>query len=120
MPENQGRSKAATVVSALLTLAFLGAGGMKLTANPEMIQNFERFGFGAGFMYFIGACEVAGAIGLWLPRLAPIAAVGLAIIMVGGTAVHLINDPIGEAVPPAVLFALLAYVASSRWGERKG
>lgn len=120
MSENQERSKVATAVSVLLTLAFLGAGGMKLSGAPEMIANFEKFGFGVGMMYFIGAAEVAGAIGLWLPRLAPLAASGLAIIMVGGTVVHLMHDPFGEAVPPAVLFILLAYVASSRWGELRG
>ncbi len=120
MAETQSRSKAASIVSALLTLAFLGSGAMKLTGAPELAANFQKFGFSPSFMYFIGASEVAGAIGLWLPRLAPLAGIGLAIIMVGGTVVHLIHDPISQAAPPAVLFALLSYVISARWNEVRG
>ncbi len=103
------------IVSVLLAIAFLGAGASKLSGAEDMIANFERFGLGTVFMYFIGTCEVAGAIGLFTRNLAALAAAGLVIIMGGAIAMHLMaGDPAGAAGPPTVLMALSAFVAWSR------
>ncbi len=107
-------------LTALATLAFLAAGSFKLSGAEEMVQNFARYGLPVGFMYFIGASEVAGAIGLWLPQkpvgpwpLKRLAAAGLAIIMVGAVVMHAVNDPIAQAVPAAVLLAILSFLVFS-------
>jgi len=108
------------VATALPTVAFLAAGSFKLMGAPEMVQGFEKFGLPVWFMYFIGACEVAGAIGLWL-KLAPVggvplrllAALGLAVIMVGAVVTHLIHDPLSAAAPAALLLAILLFLAHS-------
>jgi putative oxidoreductase len=104
----------------LLTLGFLGAGGTKLSGAEEMVQNFSKFGLPLEFMYFIGACEVAGAIGLWLKMsiivpwpLRRLAASGLAIIMVGAVVMHAMYDPIVNAIPAIVFLALLVVLIRS-------
>jgi len=114
------RSRGVTILSALVALVFLGSGAAKLMGAEPLAETFTRFGFGMGFMRFIGAAEVAGAIGLFLPRLAPVAAAGLVPIMCGAVLQHLVHDPIPEAVPPAVLLVLCSYLAYARRGELRG
>ncbi len=104
----------------LATLAFLGAGSFKLMGAPEMVTVFEGFGLPIWFMYFVGTCEVSGAIGLWLTMAAPMvgyplrlmAALGLAILMAGATVNHVMHDPINKAVPAVVLLAITLFLAS--------
>ena len=104
----------------LLSLAFLGTGGWRLWDTEQAAVQFAHFGYGARFVVLIGVCEVAGAIGLQVPRLAALAALGLACIMVGAVVSHLAHDPVASAVPPALLCALLVFVAQARWDELTG
>ena len=100
--------------SALLALAFLGAGATKLSGNPEMAANFARWGFPEGFMYVVGALEVAGAIGLLLPRLAGYAAPALVGVMLGAIGTHVLHAEWGAIVPPLVLLTGAALVTRAR------
>jgi putative oxidoreductase len=105
----------------LATLAFLGAGSFKLMGAPEMVAVFEGFGLPIWLMYFVGACEVSGAIGLWLTMTAPVmglplrllAALGLAALMAGAIFNHVLHDPIDKAIPAIVLLAITLFLASS-------
>lgn len=112
------------VVQVLLAAAFGMAGFMKLTAPIEQLAQMGMTfvnHFDAGMVRFIGVAELLGAIGLILPSalrilpiLTPLAAVGIAIIMVLAA-----NNQIshGESfLPTVVLFALAAFVA---WGRYK-
>jgi hypothetical protein len=72
-----------------------------------------------GFLRFIGAAEFLGAIGLILPgllgirrELTPLAAAGLAVIMIGATAVSLAQGPL--ALVPLAVGGLAAWVAYGR------
>jgi len=114
------RSRGVTILSAVIALIFLGSGAAKLMGAEPLAATFTRFGFGLGFMRFIGAAEVAGAIGLFLPRLSPVAAACLVPIMCGAVYNHLVHDPIPEAVPPAVLGVLCGFLAWARRGELRG
>jgi len=110
------------IVNALLALAMLAAGAMKLARTKEALVAggmgwAEQFSTGS--VKAIAALEVLGAIGLILPlatgiapALAPLAAVGLAIIMIGATVVHARRS---EQVIPPVALTLLA-VASAVLG----
>lgn len=68
--------------------------------------------------------EVLGALGLILPALlgvatvlVPIAATGLALVMVGAAVVHVRRgDGVQAAIPSLVLAALAAVVAWGRFG----
>lgn len=113
------------VVQVVLGAFFLFGGGMKLFASDkyqamaEARSKGKGMGFSKGFMTFIGACEVAGGLGLILPMalrvlpaLTTLAAIGLAIIMLGATVFHLRSKE-----PPAmtvVLFLLLGFVTFGR------
>lgn len=73
------------VVQAVLCALYLYTGWSKLAMAPAALH-----GGGSLFFPFVGLCEFLGAIGLILPsllriatRLTPIAAAGLAIIMIG-------------------------------------
>jgi hypothetical protein len=84
------RNVALWVVQGLLAALFLFAGGMKLITPVEVLSVMSPFP--GEFIKFIGACEVLGAFGLILPcalgirrELTPLAAAGLAVIMVGAT-----------------------------------
>src|SRR5580698_8046631 len=77
------------ILSSLVTLAFLGAGGAKLAGAAAMVELFDKIGVGQWFRYFTGGLEVASGIGLLIPRYAFYAATLLALVMVGAIIAHL-------------------------------
>jgi len=100
------------ILSYLLAFAFGSAGIMKLIGNPTMIEIFTNFSLPIWFMYFIGASEVVGAIGLVFgakinPMLPRLAASGLGLIILGALSMHFMNDPFAKAIPAFILLALL-------------
>jgi hypothetical protein len=73
------------------------------------------------FIRFIGVCELLGAIGVvvpWLtgirPGLTPLAAAGLAVIMIGATVLNLTTTVPALAIFTAILGLLAAFIAYSR------
>jgi uncharacterized membrane protein YphA (DoxX/SURF4 family) len=108
------------VIQGLLAALFLFAGSMKLILPIEAMAG--PVSLPGWFLRFIGVAEVTGAIGLilpWLtrirPRLTPVAASGLVIIMSGATVVTVIGGPAATAVVPLVVGLLAATVAYARW-----
>jgi hypothetical protein len=106
-------------VQGLLALLFLFAGGAKLVLPVEEMT--KEIAFPGLFLRFIGVCEVLGALGLVLPGLSrirpgltPLAAAGLAIIMVGATVSTLAVGGGAGALFPAVVGLLAAFVAYGR------
>ncbi|MBJ7538417.1 DoxX family protein [Marinomonas transparens] len=87
----------------LTALAFLAGGVGKLMGVEMMHQSFATLGLPVFFGYFIGACEIAGAIGIFIKKLSSLAAVGLGLIMAGAMYYHLMFDPQGFPVA-ALLF----------------
>lgn len=97
-----------TVLAALLAIPMVLAGAAKLAGTPELHQSFEMMGMPTWFGYFIGACELAGGIGLLIPRLSSLAAVALVPVMLGAAYFHIVY-----AVPsavPAIAFMTLALI----------
>jgi uncharacterized membrane protein YphA (DoxX/SURF4 family) len=101
-------------VQILAALAFLAAGGSKLSGAPAMVEMFEKIGFGQWFRYVTGSLEVAGALLLLLPRTAAIGGWLLAAVMIGAIGTHLFLIG-GNPVPAAVLLALAITVGWNRW-----
>jgi putative oxidoreductase len=88
----------------------------KFWGDPFAVQIFTEIGAGQWFRYFIGAVELAGGIGLMVPRLAGPAAVGLMALMVGAAYTQaVVLDAPAMVVTPAVIFVLAAVIA---WGQR--
>ena len=108
----KGMRIALYVVSGLLTALYLFASSGKLSSNPQVVEGFTKYGYSDGFRLFIGAAELSGGIGLWLPRLEFWAACGLMLIMLGAiyTNVSHGENPIGAVVA----FGLLGFVAWAR------
>ncbi|WP_051399904.1 DoxX family protein [Haloechinothrix halophila] len=83
------------------------------------IETFERIGFGQWFRHFTATVEVAGAIGLLIPALAGLAAMGLVGVMIGAITTELTVRTAAGAVLPAELLVLFALVAWYRWPQTK-
>lgn len=101
------------IAIALGVVAYAAVGTLQALGVEQMRQSFEHFNLPLWFMTFIGVCQVAGAIGLLIRRLSALAALGLAIIMLGAIYIHLTHDPVQMAAP-AVLLVLMLFVAWQR------
>ncbi|NQZ33548.1 MAG: DoxX family protein [Oceanospirillaceae bacterium] len=105
----------ATWVVIVLLAAAVGAAGTGKLMGVEMLhQSFANMGLPSWFGYFIGACEIAGAVGLLVRKWSALAALGLTLIMLGAIGYHLAFDPIGMAVPAVVLAVLASVTFVSR------
>jgi uncharacterized membrane protein YphA (DoxX/SURF4 family) len=112
------------VVSILLAVAFLAAGGSKLTQPKEKLAS-RGMGYVEDFsqtqIRLIGTAEVLAAIALIVPQafdvwtwLTPVAAVGLALLMVGAAVTHIRRKEPQVLGANTILFALAAFVAIGR------
>lgn len=112
------------ITQSLLGLTFLGSGIAKSTMSQEKMAATGQSGAASqplALIRFIACCEILGALGMILPIalgiapiLTPIAAIGLAIIMVGAARIHAkLREPKAVAVN-IVLLALCAFVAYGR------
>ena len=97
-----------------LALIFAGAGFSKIAGDPAMIELFSAIGIGQGLRYVVGTLEVAGAIGVLVPRLCGLAATGLALLMIGAT---IVNVAVLGVSPVFTLF-LFALAAVTAWLRR--
>ena len=113
------------VVQLLLGLAFVLAGFMKATQPREKAT--ERMPWVEDYsgpqVKLIGVVEVLGGLGVILPAwtgiapiLTPLAATGLAVVMVLASLVHVRRKELNALPVNAVLFALAAFVAITRFG----
>ncbi len=101
-------------VITLLAAAFVGAGAAKLMGVEMLHQSFANMGLPQWFGYFIGACEVVGALALFARKYSALAALGLMLIMLGAIGYHIAFDPIVLAVPAVILALLTAIVFFGR------
>ncbi len=117
-----GRGRAVNValwmLQALLALQFAMAGLVKVLGDPSMVEMFATIGIGQWFRYVVGALELAGAVGVLIPRLSGLAALGLVCLMVGATLTNLF---VLGASPLLTIVLLLvgALVAWGRWPKTR-
>ena len=102
------------IAMAIVSLIMLMGGFMKLTGNEMALKSFADLGLPSWFGTFIGVCEIAGAIGLWLRRTSMLAALGIAAIMVGAVYYHIAYPPLSAGVPALIVLALSGWIASRR------
>ena len=84
-----------------------------------MTAMFDAIGAGQGLRLLIGACEVSGAVGLLVPRLARPAAYGLVLLMIGAAVTNVVALHTSPAVP-LVLLVLVGTVAVTRTRQENG
>ncbi len=124
MKKSKGLNIALWIAQGLLAAAFIMAGLMKTTMPiNELAANGMSFvdAFSEGMVRFIGISELLGGIGLVLPALlrikpilTPIAALGLATVMIMAAIYH-----ITQSEPPVPNFILLALASFVAWGRFK-
>ena len=116
------------IVTALLAVAYLASGGGKLILSKERIAAFGASArwvedFTPRSVKAIGALEVLGAAGLVLPAaldiapvLVPLAAVGLAMIMVGAVITRIRRHELTFMVADSAYLVMAGFVAWGRFG----
>lgn len=99
-----------------LAVLFLASGGAKLTGLEFEIAAFERWGYPLWFMYFIGGIEVVGGIALFVRSVSALASAGLAAMMLGAIATHVIHSEWGMLAAATLIFTLC--IARAVMGRR--
>jgi putative oxidoreductase len=109
------------VVQILLGVFFAFAGlNILFGFQPEAVESFAQIGLGDWFRYLTGVLELAGGIGLLIPPLSGLAALGLAGVMVGAVVAHLTAlPPAALALFPAFLVIVFVLIARARWPRTK-
>lgn len=114
------------IVQLLLALLFLYAGGQKLMMTPAAMSQTPMGGYAldysANFIRMLGVFEVLGGLGLilpWLtgilPWLTPLAAAGLAIIMLGAVNARYKRGEMQMIGGVVVFFLLCVFVVYGRY-----
>lgn len=109
------------VLQIVLAVAFFAHGLLFLFPPAPMLELMNAV-IPSAFRVSIGVAEVLAAVGLTLPGmtrilpwLVPGAAVGLMIVMVSATLLHITRGETGSAITTAILFGVAAFVAYMRW-----
>lgn len=107
------------IVQIFLAVGFLGAGAMKLVLPKKKLE--PQMPFVADYsdtqVKLIGGAEVAGAGGIVIPALiAPIAATGLVLLMLGAAGTHARRHEPANIVINIFLGSLAAFVVWGRFG----
>jgi len=106
------------VLQLALALMFLGAAMGKLTGEAAAVDMFDELGTGQWLRYVVGGLELAAAIGLLLPRVRSLAALGLAALMLCAAIISL--AALDESPAAALAFmAVAAVIAAARWSEAR-
>ncbi|WP_280272598.1 DoxX family protein [Nocardia wallacei] len=94
----------------------IASGGPKLVMPTALTDNApENLTIPLGLLIFIGVVEVAGGIGLMVPRLSALAAAGLSVLTVLAAATQaFIADKPAMGIFPLALAALFAWIAYQR------
>src|SRR5215212_8963213 len=114
------------IIAGLMAAVFLLAAASKLLIPQEKLAKAPGGGwvldFSAGFVKALGAVELLGVVGLILPALldiapilVPMAAVGLALIMVGAAIVTFRRQEFKHVLLNLTYLALLVFVAYGRF-----
>lgn len=113
------RRSAWRVAEILLAVVFLFAAIPKLAGVHTSVQMFDQIGAGQWLRYFVGIAEAAGAIGLFVPRLAGLAAAGLATDMFGASVINVVVLSSGGVVVTVLLCIGCVLVARHRFAQMK-
>lgn len=84
----------------------------------NMKEEFETYGLPAWFMVGIGIAKVGLAllllVGLWMPEVARLAALGMVALMLGAVSMHIkVRDPLRKSVPALSMLAMSIFVAAA-------
>jgi putative oxidoreductase len=101
----------------VLATFFAFAAVLKLAGAHSAVTMFGQVGAGQWLRYLVGTAELAGAAGLLIPRLAGLAAAGLAADMAGASVINaavLHSGAIAMTVPLCAAFTFIAACGRER------
>lgn len=103
------------ILTALLGLATAFSAVGKFTMNPKAADMLHHLGLTDGKIRMLGAVEVAGALGLligiWIPILGQLAALGFVLYFLGAMIAHMRSkDPVKDLAPALILLVLSVIV----------
>ena len=99
------------VIQVALAVQFIAGGASKLAGSEQMVALFDDIGAGHWLRLLVGILEVAGGIGLLIPRLSGLAATGLIALMAGAIVTNVFVLGIAPVMP--LVFAILAVVVAT-------
>jgi uncharacterized membrane protein YphA (DoxX/SURF4 family) len=112
-------------LQALLALVFMAHGLTFLAPPPEIAAQMNET-LPRWFTLFLGVAEVAAGIGLVVPGvtrikpgLVPAAALGVVIVMIGATILHVVRNEMSSAAITTVLLVMAIVVAHGRRSDRR-
>jgi uncharacterized membrane protein YphA (DoxX/SURF4 family) len=114
---SRGAGRALWAAQVVLAAIFLMVSYPKLTLDPMAVAGFAAMGFSPIGAMIIGWLEVAGAIGLLVPRLVGLAAIGVVALMIGATTATILTMGAAPALMPVAIGVVAALVARGRWYE---
>lgn len=123
--QSKGLNIALWIVQSLLAVMFLMAGSSKLFQPIAELSKMLPWvtSVSEGLVRFIGGSELLGGLGLLLPsilrikpNLTPLAALGLAVVMVLAAIFHINRGEYSAIGMNALLIALALFIA---WGRTK-
>ncbi|GIF42935.1 DoxX family protein [Actinoplanes xinjiangensis] len=101
-------------VQIVLGVVFVLMAFTRLAGSTAAVETFEQIGWGQWLRWVTGAVELAGGVGLLIPRLAGVAALGLVGVMVGATLANLLVLNPAMAVLTVALGVATTAVAVAR------
>jgi len=108
------------VAQVILAFQLASGGALKLVGDASMVDLFTTIGAGQWFRYAVGVIEVAGAVGLLIPRFRGLAALGVSALLVGATITNiLIGVQPWFPLSFLLLAATVAYVRRSEIGGKR-
>ncbi|MGH3095386.1 MAG: DoxX family protein [Streptosporangiales bacterium] len=115
-PARRRANIALWIVQGVTAVAVVGAGLATVGGAAQPVEIFEEIGAGEWFRYLTGALEVAGGLGLLIPRLCGLAGLALVGLWLGAIATHLLVIS-GNPAAAAVFLLLVAVIAYARRGR---
>jgi putative oxidoreductase len=94
-----------------LAAFFLWLAYKSLSADPKLLADFQRWGYGGGFLRAVGAAQALGGLALLLPQTAFAGALLLGGVLLGAIYTHARFDPLATALTPAAFLAAITAIA---------
>jgi putative oxidoreductase len=108
-------------VATLLSGVGIGVVGLAKFGNAHQWERFfVGWGYPAWMSFVVGVAEVAGAVALFIPRIALAGVLILGAVMIGALVTLLLHrgGPMGWGATPAIHLVLLSAVGAIRWSRR--
>jgi uncharacterized membrane protein YphA (DoxX/SURF4 family) len=108
---SKGKVIATWILSGLIALVMIMAGGSKLAAVPEQVKGFAAMGYPSWFIYVAGVIEIGGAILLLIPKTAAFGILLLGATMIVATLSVLKMGDFAHAPIPFVFVVIIGIIA---------